>query len=143
MAETRLLENRKQIKDGLRIQVERTAEKDPKPRALAIEVQQYWKMHEAPAPWNYRPESITGTKVPPGYATGDYANSIHVRQQRGPKGRFISSFEVYTYHPNAHYLEYGTDIDNPDSQSPWGRYTPTPEFAPAARTAHHFGAGTR
>jgi len=100
----------------------------------AEEVQKYIVEHTAPSPWNPSPLTKTGP-----YATGDYAASIHVRQGRGRLGRFLSAWEVYSDHPNANFLEYGTGVDKPGSRSPWGPNTPTPEFAPFGRAAHHFG----
>lgn len=73
------------------------------------------------------------------YATGDFLESIKIRQSRGIRGWFIAAYEVYSDHPNANFIEYGTGPDKPGSKSPWGPYTPTPEFAPFGTAAHHFG----
>jgi hypothetical protein len=84
-----------------------------------------------------------------GYETGSYRESIHVEQLRDAKGRFtggrrgvsgrrLPAFQVITRHPNANFIEFGTGVDKPGSRSPWGPRTPTPEFAPAAKTAHFF-----
>lgn len=113
-------------------------------KAFAEEVAAYW----ADVAW---PESAAagrhGADHP--YESGEYQDSIKVRQQRAPKGakggvggRFLSAFEVYSDSPNANFIEYGTGPDKPGSRSPWGPYTPTPEFAPAARTAHHYHGNT-
>lgn len=72
------------------------------------------------------------------YETGSYRDSIKVRQSRDVRGRFVSGFEAYSDHPNANFIEFGTGPDKPGSKSPYGPNTPTPEFAPAARTAIHF-----
>lgn len=80
-----------------------------------------------------------------GYATGEFVASIKVERNRSRLGRFVGksrglpAWRVVTHDPKAHMLEYGTDIDNPDSRSPWGRFTPTPEYATFAKTAFHFG----
>jgi hypothetical protein len=116
----------------IRLKISRDKTVRIKTRAFAEEVRDHWKYKEAPAPWNILP-----TKTGP-YATGDYANSIKIRQGRSRLGRFLASFEVYSDHPNANFIEYGTGPDKPGSRSPWGPDTPTPEHAPAAKTAHHF-----
>ncbi|MCV7208412.1 HK97 gp10 family phage protein [Mycolicibacterium canariasense] len=37
------------------------------------------------------------------------------------------------------FIEYGTEADPPDSKSPFGPDTPTPEFAPFGKVAHRHG----
>lgn len=102
-------------------------------RAQAIQVAEHWKN----VAW---PEATGSVASPPNhpYETGDYVDSIEVRQGRDPKGRFVSHFEVRTDHPNANFIEFGTGVDKPGSRSPWGPNTPTPEYGPAGATAHHF-----
>lgn len=63
---------------------------------------------------------------------GDYAASVKVLEVRGGKGK------VGTKHWKAHMIEHGTGPDTKEG-SPFGKNTPTPEFAPAAKTAAHFG----
>lgn len=93
----------------------------------AEEVAAWWRDVEAPSPGPAHP-----------YSTGDYRESIHVEQNRDVRGRFLAGFTVITRHPNAGFIEFGTGPDKPGSRSPWGPNTPTPEFAPAGKTAHHF-----
>ncbi len=100
-----------------------------KTRAAADEVREWWANVE----W---PMAYPGGPHP--YATGGYQASIKVKQNR-VSGRFAAGFIVYTDDPNAVFIEYGTGPDKPGSASPWGPETPTPEMAPAAKTAHHFG----
>lgn len=108
---------------------------DRRPKEFAEDVADYWRSI-SPRPGFNHPLTTTGP-----YATGAYAASIHVskRQGRNAKGQFTPSFEVYTHSEIAHFLEYGTNIDNPTSRSPWGRFTPTARYGLAAQTAHHFG----
>lgn len=109
-------------------------------KAEALKVAEYWKRRA----W---PEATGSVASPPNhpYETGSYVESIEVRQGRHAKGarggwggRYLSHFEVRTDHPNANFIEFGTGIDKPGSRSPWGPFTPTPEYGPAGRTAHHF-----
>jgi hypothetical protein len=119
---------------GREIEAKIRAEKSVKWRtkAFAEEVAQYWK-HVA---W---PESAAkGQWANHPYETGEYVNSIHVRQSRSRLGRFLAGFEVIADSPNANFIEFGTGVDKPGSRSPWGPDTPTPEFGPAAITAHHY-----
>lgn len=71
------------------------------------------------------------------YAVGDFRESIHLEKKRD-RGRW-PSWRVISNHPNANMIEFGTGWDKPDSKSPWGPYTDTPEFAPFGKTAHHYG----
>jgi hypothetical protein len=133
------------VKLGREISAKIRAERSVKWRtkAFAEEVAAYWR----DVAW---PESAVAGQWPDHpYDTGNYRDSIKVRQQRAPKGakggiggRFLSAFEVYSDSDNANFIEYGTGPDKPGSRSPWGPWTPTPEFAPAARTAHHYGGTT-
>lgn len=81
------------------------------------------------------------------YETGDYATSIEVRRgiaQRvqGARGSFtgevIYRYWVGTDNEHAGFIEYGTGWDAPGTHSPWGPFTDTPEFAPAAETAAYY-----
>lgn len=72
------------------------------------------------------------------YETGDYRDSIKIRRNRDARGRFAAGWTVYSDDPNANFIEFGTGPDKPGSNSAWGPNTPTPEFAPAGITAHHF-----
>jgi len=108
-------------------------------KAFAEKVEDHWKQI-APSPGD--PDHL--------YATGGYKASIQNVQNREPAtGRFTFGWKVFTIHPNAIFLEYGT---RPDKKRPnfaryqrhdgtWGRSpnTPTPAFAYAARTALRFG----
>ena len=127
------------IKREIMAKISRDEEVNKGTRTMAIEVQKYIIEHTAPSPWNPSPLTKTGP-----YATGDYAKSIKIKQERVRSGRrfggrYLSEYRVYSDHPNANFLEYGTGVDKPGSRSPWGPNTPTPEFAPFGRAAHHFG----
>lgn len=64
--------------------------------------------------------------------TGEYAASVKVLKVRHGKA------VVGTRYWKAHMIEYGTGPDTKDG-SRFGPNTPTPEFAPGAKTAAHFG----
>jgi hypothetical protein len=128
-----------QILNELQTGLRKDKEVHHKTKEFANEVKDYWVEFEAPAPWNVRPETVVGHGDDWPYTTGEYALSIKVKQGRDARGRFISSWDVYTHSPIAHFIEYGTAPDYPGSRSPWGPNTPTYEYAPAARTAHFFG----
>jgi hypothetical protein len=119
----------------IRLKISRDKTVRIRTKAFAEEVKEYWQN----VAW---PESgfTNPPKAGPGhpYSTGDYKDSIKIRQGRSRLGRFLATFKVYTDHENANFIEYGTGPDKPGSRSPWGPNTPTPEFAPAAKTAHHF-----
>lgn len=100
-----------------------------KTRAVAMEVRDHW----ANVAW---PTSYP--KGPHPYATGAYQASIKVVQNR-VSGRFAPGFIVKTDHPDAVFIEFGTGVDKPGSNSPWGPNTPTPPMYPAAKTAIFFG----
>lgn len=110
--------------------------------AFAQEVARRWVM-------------IWRAKGPHPYETGDYEDSIEVirmgvgARARHPKGapggvggrftgKVLYRWQVGTEHEFAHMIEYGTGWDGPDTNSPWGRETDTPEFAPAAATAAYY-----
>jgi hypothetical protein len=124
-----------ELETGLR----KDGEVHRKTKDFANEVKDYWVEFQAPAPWNIRPETIVGHAEDWPYTTGEYAHSIKVRQGRNPRGQFISSWDVYTHSPIAHFIEWGTAEDAPGTHSPWGPNTPTYPYAPAAATAHFFG----
>ena len=68
--------------------------------------------------------------------TGEYAASVHVEKRKDRDG--LPHYWVGTRDWKAHFIEYGTEADSSDSKSPFGPNTPTPEFAPAAKTEAHF-----
>jgi hypothetical protein len=109
----------------IRLKISRDKTVKPRTRKFAEEVRD----HLVNVEWASRPHP---------YATGDFADSVKVRQGRSRLGRFLATFEVYSDHPNANFIEYGTGPDKPGSRSPWGPNTPTPEMAPFGNTAHHF-----
>jgi hypothetical protein len=103
-------------------------------RKFADEVAAYWKNVAWPTAIG-TPPAVSG----PGhfYETGTYRDSIHVERKRKRFG--MPHYAVVSNDPNANFIEFGTGPDKPGSRSPWGPYTPTPEFAPAGKTAFHFG----
>lgn len=98
-------------------------------KAFADEVRAWWADVEAPRPGPEHP-----------YATGEYAESIHVERRRDRFG--LPHYWVGTRHANANFIEFGTGPDRPGSNSSFGPNTPTPEMAPAAKTATHFEGPT-
>jgi hypothetical protein len=128
-----------EILNEIKVKVEKDGEFKFKFKREAERVHDHWVTKEAPSPQNTRPETVVGHGEGWPYATGAYAASIKMRQMRGRLGRFMAGWEVYTDSPIAHFLEYGTKMDAPDTHSPWGRNTPTAVYAPAARTAFYFG----
>jgi len=105
-------------------------------KAVAQEVQAYWK--DIAWPTTGAPgQSVLGPGHP--YETGEYRDSIEIARNRSAEtGRFVAGWKVFSNHWVANFVEFGTAIDKPGSRSPWGPNTPTPEYAPASRTAHHF-----
>lgn len=85
--------------------------------------------------------SQTGRPHP--YQTGDYRSSIKKKNLNLRQRLFIKSTlnkgipigVVYSNDEKAHWIEYGTAKDNPNSRSPYGPDTPTPAFRPMNRTA--------
>ena len=82
-----------------------------------------------------------------GYATGEFVESIHIEQQRDPKGRFKKGWKVVSRDDKANLLEYGTKRDAPGGHATWidldgerhfGPNTPTEKFETFAKTAFHF-----
>lgn len=65
--------------------------------------------------------------------SGKYAASVKVKKVRGGKAK------VGTDYWKAHFIEFGTGPDESDSKSPYGPDTPTPAFAPGAKTAARYG----
>lgn len=107
--------------------ISRDAEVRRATKRIAEEVQAL-VIEEAPKPGPEHP-----------YSTGEFIQSIKIRQGRGRLGRFLASWEVYSDSPIANFIEFGTGPDKPGSRSPWGPNTPTPEFAPFAKAAHRYG----
>lgn len=64
--------------------------------------------------------------------TGEYAASVKVQKVR--RGKAV----VGSKHWRAHFIEFGTGPDTKDG-SKYGPDTPTPAFAPGAKTAAHYG----
>lgn len=64
--------------------------------------------------------------------TGEYAASVKVQKVKNGKA------SVGSKHWRAHLIEFGTGPDTKDG-SKYGPDTPTPAFAPGAKTAAHFG----
>lgn len=75
------------------------------------------------------------------YETGDYV--AHIKKQMPRRYQRIKKFlaegipigAVYNDSRVAEFVEEGTGYDRPGTHSPWGRYTPTPRFQIAERTA--------
>lgn len=129
--------NRQQLGHEIQLKME-TESRRPrsevklKTKAEAEKVATYWRDVAWPLSTGNH-----GPGVHP-YDTGEYRESIGVEQGRDVLGRFLAEFIVITRHKDATFIEFGTGVDKPGSRSPWGPNTPTPEFAPAARTAHFF-----
>ncbi len=70
--------------------------------------------------------------------SGAYAASINTRRLKKDRDG-MPAYRVEADDYKAHWIEYGTGADPEDSDSRFGRDTPTPEFAPARRTAAMFG----
>lgn len=119
--------DRSEIRKEIELKVSEDSEVKIKTKLFAEEVRTYWARVEAPRPGPDHP-----------YSTGGYAESIKVRQNRDKRGRFGAGWTVYSDHPNANFIEFGTGYDKPGSRSPWGPFTATPAFYPAAKTAIHF-----
>jgi hypothetical protein len=112
---------------------EAKAEIDFGTKKVALEVKEYWQTvawpeSAAKGQWSNHP-----------YETGSYVDSIEIRQNRNRRGHFMAGWTVFTNHPHANFIEFGTGPDKPGSRSPWGPRTPTPEFGPAGITEFHFG----
>jgi hypothetical protein len=122
--------DRNELAREITIKIEGDPEVQIKTKAFAEEVRAWWADVEAPKPGPDHPYSQGGP-------TG-YAESIKVLQNRDAKGQYAAGWTVETKHRNANFIEEGTGIDKPGSKSPWGPFTPTPPFHPAAKTAIHF-----
>lgn len=68
--------------------------------------------------------------------TGKYAASIKVEKKKDQLG--MPAHRVVATDWKAHLIEYGTGPDTEEG-SPFGKDTPTPEFAVFGKTAHRFG----
>lgn len=124
--------DRTKLAAEIRLKIGRDNEPELRTKMFAKQVAAYWANVAWPmSAGNY------GPGVHP-YETGDYRDSIHIRRNRNRLGMFAFGWEVYSDSPLANFIEFGTGVDKPGSRSPWGPDTPTPEFAPAAITAHHF-----
>ena len=134
MARAKVRISRRQIEDELTLKIDRSKEVAAGGKAFATKVFRHLVDKEMPS---------AGDPDHP-YATDDLKNSVKLvrNQTRTKTGRFRRNGRVYytivTDNPHAGYYEYGTGWDAPGTNSPWGRKTPTPEFAPFARTAHFF-----
>lgn len=146
--------SREQIENELRVKIENDVSVHRQADEFADEVRDQWVR-------------IWEMMGPHPYETGDYVESIEVRRAvsgrkryakgavdaAGTKigGRFtgevLYSYWVGTDNPHAPFIEYGTgpdingvgswqDLDGSWHKSP---KTPTPEFAPAAHVAAHYG----
>ena len=69
--------DRVQLINELQVKVTNDVRRSLRPRKFAEEVRDHWANKEAPSPWNPSPLTKTGP-----YATGDYAESIEIRQDR-------------------------------------------------------------
>lgn len=106
-------------------------------RDFVDDVEETWKLI-----WDTDTQGASGALHP--YQTGDYR--AHIKKVTPRWYQRIKKFlrdgipigSVYNDSDVAHFVEYGTDIDNPDSRSPWGPNTPTPEFAPMRKTAARY-----
>ena len=86
------------------------------------------------------------------YATGEFIESITKRalQGRNPLGQYASgwAWSVGTKDEKANLIEYGTGVDAPGTKARWklrddkgwrqSPNTPTPEFAPFAKTRFYY-----
>lgn len=110
--------NRTQLQREIESKIKRDAEVRRKSKEQAEDVRDWWKFKEAPVD------------------TGEYAASVELEKR--PPHRGLPHWWVGTRYWKAHFIEFGTGPDT-KTGSPFGMDTPTPEFAPAAKTAHHFG----
>ena len=91
--------------------------------------------------------TVWNASGPHPYETGEYESHIKKRDLTLKQRLFTkSSFRrgipigsVYNDADHAHFVEHGTKVDGPGSQSPWGPDTPTPAFKIAERTAEIMG----
>lgn len=115
---SRVRESTSQIEEELRSKIRGQAELVTETRELAEKVREHWR-----------------TLAP--VDTGAYAASIQIEPRSSVDG--LPRFAVITRYWTAHFIEFGTGPDAPGSESRFGPDTPTPEFAPAAKTAAYFG----
>lgn len=135
MARTKISQaERTKLRREIRIGMEQDKSVPLLTRKVANEVAAYWRDVAWPKSLGVPPAQFG---LPHHYETGRYRESIKVERQRKRFG--MPRYAVVTNDPNANFIEYGTGPDKPGSRSPWGPYTPTPEFAPAGKTALHFG----
>lgn len=69
--------------------------------------------------------------------TGKYAASITIEDRSDVDGFPAKRVVAKAWY--AHFIEFGTGPDKNGSKSPFGPDTPTPAFAPRAKTAAEFG----
>jgi len=125
--------NRTQLRNEIRLGLNGDNEVKVRTKRVAQQVQRHWRDVAWPAS---AVEGRHGGLHP--YDTGAYRESIKIRRNRGGLGRFIAGWQIYSDSPNAVFIEFGTGPDKPGSRSPWGPFTPTPEFAPAGKTELYF-----
>lgn len=104
------------------------------------DVEETWKLV-----WDSSMEGVMAKETghPHPYQTGEYRSHIKrdklsLRQRLFIKSTLRKGIPiglVYNDDPKAHWIEYGTDPDNPSSESPFGPDTPTPAFEPMTRAA--------
>jgi len=70
------------------------------------------------------------------YETGEFEESIYADKRPNVQG--LPHWVVGSDDDKANMIEDGTGPDKPGSNSPFGPNTPTPEFAPFAKTAHYY-----
>jgi hypothetical protein len=108
----------REIEEEIRLKVRKDAEVKRNLDIEAKKVQEYWR-------------SISPVR------TGAYAASIKIRKGRPVDGMPTAVVIATDY--KAHWIEYGTKNDPVGTHSRFGPDTPTPAFAPRAKTAIHFG----
>ena len=132
-------ESREQIAKEIADKVSKDPTVQIRTKAFALEVAAYWK-------------SIH----PPLDESGEYRDSIHVERRPEMAFKKLPQFQVVTRIWYAHFIEFGTGDDkrgkeprtvhrmgnygfgHPDGWTQVDKKTPTPEYAPAGKTAHHF-----
>lgn len=119
-------ETEEQIYREIKGKIQSDPEVKIRSKVFAIEVRDWWRNMEAPI------------------LTGEYAGSVHVEPRTDSDG--LPHWWVGTRIWYAHFIEYGTGPDTKGGVRYIARLghvvgedTPTPEFAPAAKTAFHFG----
>lgn len=126
--------DRSKLRNEIRAKIGEDNEVPVRTKAVAIEVQTYWRDVAWPA------SAARGQWPGHPYEDYNYRESIQIRRNRSAEtGRYVAGWTVYSDAFNANFIEFGTGPDKPGSRSPWGAITPTPEFHPAASTAIAFG----